>query len=98
MSPLVMWSTPATSVAAGSRATTPTATSAACAKSATSTNGQSTSEDLGKFLSSVGASAPLPPPRRLYRPARTVPVRAGRTFLRAASDLLAGPGADFAAD
>src|SRR6266567_9040280 len=83
MSPPVMWSTPATSAAARSRATTPTATSAACAKSATSTS-EHQCPGIGtlgaKFQSSVGASAPLPPPRRLYRPARTVPVRAGRTF------------------
>src|SRR5947209_3967617 len=85
MSPPAMWSTPATSAAAGSRATTPTATSAACAKSATSTE-----QHGAKFQRSVGASAPLPPPRRLYRPAWTVPVQAGRTFLGAILDLPAG--------
>src|ERR1041384_6505913 len=34
-----------------------------------------------RIQSLVGASAPLPPPRRSNRPARTVPVRAGRAFL-----------------
>ena len=33
-----------------------------------------------EFQSSIGASAPLPPPRRLNRPAPTVPVGAGRLF------------------
>src|SRR5947207_674569 len=39
----------------------------------------------GQELSSIGASAPLPPPRRLARPAWTVPVWAGRTILGALS-------------
>ena len=34
-----------------------------------------------EFQSSIGASAPLPPPRRLKWPAPTVPVGAGHTFL-----------------
>ena len=36
--------------------------------------------NTGAEFSSIGASAPLPPPRRLNRPAWTVPVQAGRTI------------------
>src|SRR5438128_2388526 len=98
MSPLVTWSTPATSAAGRSRATTPTATSAACAKSATSTNERSTNKDKGKISEFSRRVRPPSTPAPIVSTRSDSPRPSGSYLFRMGAGFAAAFGRAFIAD